>query len=101
MTDQAAYLGVGLSDRTPLDRPTAKKTVWPGRMAQGHGFAPALCRTLSKRGNHRRRRCAFLAPTLRDLLPRPRSLRDMEKAATRFFSAVKARERIAVFADTT
>lgn len=41
----------------------------------------------------------FLAPTLRDLLPDPRSLRDMETAATRFLTAVSARQRIAIFAD--
>ena len=42
---------------------------------------------------------AFLAPSLRDLLPDPHDLRDMEKAAARFLEAVKARERIAIFAD--
>ncbi|MEP5652899.1 MAG: DHH family phosphoesterase, partial [Nitratireductor sp.] len=33
------------------------------------------------------------------LLPDPRSLRDMEAAATRFLSALQKRERIAIFAD--
>ncbi len=41
----------------------------------------------------------FLQPTLRDLLPDPRSLRDMERAVTRLLQAVKAGERIAIFAD--
>jgi single-stranded-DNA-specific exonuclease len=36
---------------------------------------------------------------LRDLLPDPRSLKDMEKAAARFLTAVEQRQRIAVFAD--
>ncbi|MEC9104346.1 MAG: DHH family phosphoesterase, partial [Pseudomonadota bacterium] len=41
----------------------------------------------------------FLAPALRDLLPDPRSLRDMDKAAARFLKAVEKRQRIAIFAD--
>lgn len=59
----------------------------------------ALCQVLARRGVAADEAEAFLAPSLRDLLPDPRSLRDMEKAATRFLAAVKARQRIAVFAD--
>lgn len=59
----------------------------------------ALCQVLARRGVAADEAEAVLAPSLRDLLPDPRSLRDMEKAATRFLSAVKARQRIAVFAD--
>ncbi|MEO8531908.1 MAG: single-stranded-DNA-specific exonuclease RecJ, partial [Deltaproteobacteria bacterium] len=42
---------------------------------------------------------AFLDPKLRDLMPDPRGMKDMEKAATRFADAVRKRQRIAVFAD--
>ena len=59
----------------------------------------ALCQVLARRGVAAEEAEAFLAPSLRDLLPDPRSLRDMEKAATRFLAAVKAGQRIAVFAD--
>jgi single-stranded-DNA-specific exonuclease len=59
----------------------------------------ALCQVLARRGVTAAEADQFLAPSLRDLLPDPRSLRDMEKAATRFLAAVKARQRIAVFAD--
>ena len=59
----------------------------------------ALCQVLARRGVAAEEAEAFLAPSLRDLLPDPRSLRDMEKAATRFLAVVKARQRIAVFAD--
>ncbi|GGX55824.1 single-stranded-DNA-specific exonuclease RecJ [Tateyamaria omphalii] len=41
----------------------------------------------------------YLAPTLRDLMPDPRSLRDMEVAATRLLNAVQQRQNIAIFAD--
>lgn len=59
----------------------------------------AVCQVLARRGVAPEEAEAFLAPALRDLLPDPRSLKDMEKAAARFLTAVKARQRIAVFAD--
>ncbi len=59
----------------------------------------ALCQVLARRGVSAAEAPLFLAPSLRDLLPDPRSLRDMEKAATRFLAAVRERQRIAVFAD--
>uniref|UniRef100_UPI0040485E60 single-stranded-DNA-specific exonuclease RecJ n=1 Tax=Yoonia sp. TaxID=2212373 RepID=UPI0040485E60 len=68
-------------------------------MAQATALPAPLCRILVKRGVAAEIAAAFLAPTLRDLLPDPHDLRDMEKAAARFLKAVKARERIAIFAD--
>lgn len=68
-------------------------------MAQATDLAPALCRILVRRGVSPDASAAFLAPTLRDLLPDPRSLRDMDTAAARVLKAVKQRERIAIFAD--
>lgn len=68
-------------------------------MAQATNLPAPLCRTLARRGVPSQAAGQFLAPTLRDLLPDPRSLRDMEQAAARFLQAVAARERIAIFAD--
>ncbi|OZB13015.1 MAG: single-stranded-DNA-specific exonuclease RecJ, partial [Rhodobacterales bacterium 34-62-10] len=68
-------------------------------IAQGTGLPDALCLVLARRGVTATEAAGFLEPQLRDLLPDPRSLRDMEKAATRFIAAVGARQRIAVFAD--
>nr|WP_238938965.1 single-stranded-DNA-specific exonuclease RecJ [Sulfitobacter mediterraneus] len=59
----------------------------------------AVCQVLARRGVPAEEAEAFLAPALRDLLPDPRSLKDMEQAAVRFLSALKNREKIAVFAD--
>ncbi|MCE8008947.1 single-stranded-DNA-specific exonuclease RecJ [Aestuariivita sp.] len=42
---------------------------------------------------------AYLNPRLKDLLPDPRGLKDMQIAAARFLGAVSRRERIAIFAD--
>ncbi|GAA6206916.1 single-stranded-DNA-specific exonuclease RecJ [Cognatishimia sp. WU-CL00825] len=58
-----------------------------------------LCQVLARRGVSAQEAESFLAPVLRDLLPDPRSLKDMQRAAARFLQAVKSREKIAVFAD--
>lgn len=68
-------------------------------MAQDTGLPLPLCHTLARRGVASADAAAFLAPKLRDLLPDPRSLRDMDAAAARFLAAVEAGERIAIFAD--
>lgn len=68
-------------------------------LAQGTGLPAPLCNVLAKRGVAPDEADAFLAPTLKDLLPDPRSLRDMEKATARILAAVKSRQKIAIFAD--
>jgi single-stranded-DNA-specific exonuclease len=42
---------------------------------------------------------SFLNPTLRDLLPDPSNLLDMNKAAVRILTAATTRQKIAIFAD--
>ena len=68
-------------------------------MAQNAGLPLPVSMTLARRGVAPEEAAAYLAPQLRDLLPDPRSLLDMEKAAARFLVAVKTRQRIAIFAD--
>ncbi len=68
-------------------------------LAQITGLADPVCRVLARRGVAPGEAAAFMAPALRDLLPDPRTLRDMETAARRFQAAVAAGERVAVFAD--
>ena len=58
-----------------------------------------LCQVLVARGVEPADAPAYLAPSLRDLLPDPARLRDMTRAAARFVQAVQARQRIAIFAD--
>ena len=79
--------------------PTIEEDRLAEAMAQITKLPAPLCRTLVKRGVQADEATAFLAPTLRDLLPDPHDLRDMEKAAKRFLKAVKSRQRIAIFAD--
>jgi single-stranded-DNA-specific exonuclease len=68
-------------------------------MAQTTRLPLALCQTLVRRGVTPDEAAAFLAPSLRDLLPDPLTLKDMGPAAARFLQALRRRERIAVFAD--
>ncbi|WP_425074906.1 single-stranded-DNA-specific exonuclease RecJ [Sagittula sp. S175] len=68
-------------------------------IAQSSGLARPLCAVLARLGVPVEECASYLEPKLRDLLPDPRSLKDMEKAAARFLAAVKGRQRIAVFAD--
>lgn len=82
---------------------------WIGPSAEADRLAEAmvqetrlplpLARVLVSRGVQPADVGRFLEPQLRDLLPDPRSLKDMEAAAARFLRAVKDREKIAVFAD--
>ncbi|MCZ4353337.1 single-stranded-DNA-specific exonuclease RecJ [Roseovarius aestuarii] len=86
---------------------TGRRWVGPGAlieraaeaMVQATALPAPVCQVLARRGVPPQEAEAYLAPQLRDLLPDPRSLKDMEAAATRFLSAVSRRERIAIFAD--
>jgi len=68
-------------------------------MAQQTGLPDAVCQVLARRGVPAHEATGFLAPALKDLLPDPRRMKDLEKAAARFLQAVEQRQRIAVFAD--
>ena len=98
--DKPAFLNVAASA-------TGRRWVGPSveedrlseAMAQETGLAAPLCRVLVKRSIGAQEASAFLAPTLRDLLPDPRVLKDMDRATARFLKAVSDNERIAIFAD--
>ncbi|NHX28452.1 single-stranded-DNA-specific exonuclease RecJ, partial [Escherichia coli] len=79
--------------------PDAEQDRQAEAMAQITRLPAPVCRVLAQRGVAPDAAEAYLAPALRDLLPDPLTLRDMGKAAERFVAALKARERIAVFAD--
>ncbi len=68
-------------------------------LAQETGLPRQLCQVLARRGVAAAEAEAFLAPKLKDLLPDPRNLKDMETAAARVVDAVRQRQKIAVFAD--
>ncbi|WP_417588183.1 single-stranded-DNA-specific exonuclease RecJ [Pararhodobacter oceanensis] len=68
-------------------------------LAQSTRLPPAVCAVLARNKLDAAEVPGYLAPSLRDLLPDPMVLRDMEPAAERLLQALQAREKIAVFAD--
>jgi len=100
IADPAAYLGVAASL-------TGRRWIGPGldearladAIAQRADLPPAVAHVLARRGVAPEGVAAFMAPSLRDLLPDPMTLHDMAPAAERILDAVARRERIAVFAD--
>ena len=68
-------------------------------IAQNHGVPDIVARVLAGRGVSAPEAARFLDPTVRDLLPDPASLTDMDKAAARLAGAVERRERMAIFGD--
>lgn len=63
------------------------------------GIPPVLARVLIGRGVALEDAAQFLQPTLRQSLPDPSHLKDMDRAASRFADAVLANEKIGVFGD--
>ncbi|WP_425039654.1 single-stranded-DNA-specific exonuclease RecJ [Primorskyibacter sp. S187A] len=97
---EAAYLGVAasLSGRRWVG-PSVEIARASETLRQRADLAPALASVLARRGVAPEDTSVFLDPKLRDLLPDPRSMRDMETAAERLNAAVAKGERIAIFAD--
>ncbi|OED47041.1 single-stranded-DNA-specific exonuclease RecJ [Rhodobacteraceae bacterium (ex Bugula neritina AB1)] len=86
---------------------TGRRWVGPGveidraseMMTQQTGLPRSVCQVLARRGVPAMEAKGFLEPKLKELLPDPRDMKDMEAAAARFLQAVQKRQRIAVFAD--
>ncbi|MEM6481349.1 MAG: single-stranded-DNA-specific exonuclease RecJ [Pseudomonadota bacterium] len=68
-------------------------------LAQDTELTPPLCQTLARLNVAPEEVAAYLDPKLRDLLPDPKEIKDMECAALRLLDAVARNERIAIFAD--
>jgi single-stranded-DNA-specific exonuclease len=68
-------------------------------IAQAHGLSDVLSRVLAGRGVTVEETARHLAPRLRDLLPDPSALRDMDAAVDRLAQAVEKRETVAIFGD--
>ncbi|SFS04055.1 single-stranded-DNA-specific exonuclease RecJ [Yoonia litorea] len=102
--DHAAEIPAFLNVETSL---TGRRWIGPSAaqdraaeaLAQQKSLPAALCRVLASRGVEAADVDSFLAPKLKDLLPDPRGLKDMNAASERFLAAVEKRQRIAVFAD--
>lgn len=96
----SAFLGVesSLTGRKWLG-PTTEVERQAEAIGQHTQLPAALCTLLAQRGIPPHEATGFLDPTLRDLLPDPRKLKDMDKAAARILTALDQSERVAIFAD--
>jgi single-stranded-DNA-specific exonuclease len=100
-TEQPALLGVTRSFRgrrwvEALDRQGRALAL---AMAQRHGVPDLVARVLAGRGIALDAVPGHLNPTLRELVPEPYGLTDMEAAAQRIADAAVAGEQVAIFGD--
>jgi len=95
----AAFLGVERSLSGKSWRERAGDSNLAAALAQRHGIAEVLGRVLAARGIGLDEAAQFLDPKLRNALPDPSHLKDMDKAAERLARAVTSGERIGIFGD--
>lgn len=95
------FLGVTNSalGRTWVERCDAAQGTIALAIAQTHGLPDVLSRVLAGRGVGLHETEGFLNPRLRDLMPDPHKLTDMEPAASRLADAVQRNEKVAIFGD--
>lgn len=99
MTDGGAFLNVERSFDGKRWRPRLNDDRAALAISQQLDLPDALGRILAARGVDVSGAEAFLDPKLRDLLPDPSHLLDMDKAVDRVVAAINAGEKIGVFAD--
>ena len=95
----AALLGVvrSLSDQRWQQRGFDERTALA--IGQRLGLPDLVARLVTQRGIALDEAEAFLRPRLRDSLPDPHGLKDMEAAVERLRAAIVGREKVAVFGD--
>lgn len=98
---QRAFLGV---ERSALGRPWRDRLDMAGlaraeAIAQVEGVPDAVARILAGRGVAASEALRYLEPKLRELLPDPAVLLDMEPAAKRLAEAAVNGEKVAIFGD--
>ncbi|MCI5073919.1 single-stranded-DNA-specific exonuclease RecJ [Oricola sp.] len=101
MTQASSFLGIDRSakGRRWVDRMSPAQAQVALDIAQRHGIVDLLARVLAGRGVTADKAPGFLDPTIKALMPDPRSITDVEAAAERIASAIHNRERVAIFGD--
>ncbi|MEX2454133.1 MAG: single-stranded-DNA-specific exonuclease RecJ [Rhodospirillaceae bacterium] len=94
-----SFLGVDRSLGGRRWRPRLESERGALAISQQLGVPDILGRVLAGRGIEPGDAEAFLAPRLRDLLPDPSHLLDMDKAVERIVAAINGGERIGIFGD--
>jgi single-stranded-DNA-specific exonuclease len=88
-----------VTDRAWLDRLDFESVRHATAIAQQQEVSEILGRIVAGRGISPDDAARFLTPTIRELMPNPSTIADMETLAERFADAVMAGERIALFGD--
>ena len=101
MSESRAFLGVeqsatGQSWRARLDAPGEARAL---AIAQISGLPDLVSRVLAARAVEVDRVDAYMHPRLRDLMPDPSTLTDMDKATERLKRAVLEGEGVGIFGD--
>jgi single-stranded-DNA-specific exonuclease len=82
-----------------VHRLTPRQEMTALAIAQGHGVSDIVARVLAGRDVGPQAVERFLDPTIRDLLPDPSTLTDMDAAAARLAAAIIGHERVAILGD--
>lgn len=100
-SEEPAVFGVERSARGLrwVERLASSREAAALAISQTHGLPELVGRMLAARGAEVQAIAAHLDPSLRQLLPDPSDLQDMERAAERFAGAIRNSEQIAVFGD--
>lgn len=96
-----AFLNVehSVAGRRWIDRLDPAATRMAGAITQQTGLSEILARILAARGVSVERAENFVAPSIRDLMPDPSTLTDMDRLANRLADAIERRETIGLFGD--
>lgn len=101
MTTERFFLGIKQSatGQKWVDRLGLREANTALAIAQHHGISDLVARVLAGRGVSVENAPEFVDPTLRNLMPDPATLTDMENAASRIADAILRRETVAIFGD--
>lgn len=100
LTTKAAFLGVETSILgNRWTGPDAAVERMGEAISQTLNAPEVIGRILAQRGVQPADAAAYLTPTLKELTPDPSSLKDMDAAADRLVTAVRERQRVAIFGD--
>ena len=94
-----AFLGVdcSLSQRRWIERPLDGRLA--AALSQRYNLPEVVGRVMAARGVDLDAAAGYLSPTLRDLLPDPSHLKDMDQAAQRLARAIMDGQKIGIFGD--
>jgi len=101
MTTERFFLGIrkSVTGQKWMDRLGPREANTALAIAQHHGISDLVSRVLAGRGVSVEGAPEFIDPSLRNLMPDPAMLTDMDKAANRIADAIMRREAVAIFGD--